>query len=478
MASIKLGTMIAATHIDLYQLTSLVPHWDAGLADQPVTMSFFSRRLPRGPDGRPVRGYLVWAGLRRCLGWLKEAAIDNARAETLMSHPVLGPALRTRPELVERLLRWRFRGNIAAPPEGTPLWAGPAITLDGAPLDIDGVRPTAGCPYLVVQTDMLSAKLIETPLLSIINHMTMVASKAARVVDAAGDRSVLEFGQRRTHPEAAVDAAVAAWLAGCTGTSNVEAHHRYGVPVMGTMDHFAVQAWERPGVPRHETEAAFFRAFYDAYPENASLLVDTYDTFGERTGIRAAVLATGGKLSSVRLDSKITPDNVRRARAMLDSLGATQAKIFVSGGMDEYKVAALGDAPVDAFGIGERIVTSPDAPVGVGAVGKLCLVGSRPTMKLSRGSGKATLPGLIQVWRQPDGRDIVTRQTERGAGKPLLEPVWMGDKPLPLAPLAKVRDYAIAAREALPPEARLARQVEVPVSRELEQLIRDTVTHG
>ncbi len=324
----------------------------------------------------------------------------------------------------------------------------------------------------MVQTDLLSAKLIETPLLSIINHMTMVASKAARVVDAAGDRAVLEFGQRRTHPQAAVDAAYAAWIAGCAGSSNVEAHCRYGIPVLGTMDHFAVQAWERPGVPRHETEAAFFRAFYEAYPEAASLLVDTYDTFGERTGIRAAVAATGGRLSSIRMDSEISPESVRRARALLDALGAPQAKIFVSGGMDEYAVAALGEAPVDAFGIGERIVTSPDAPVGVGAVGKLCLIGGRPTMKLSRGSGKATLPGLIQAWRQPDGSDRIGRRGERLPGRALLEPVWVEDAALPLPEPAEARAYATAQRAALPPEARRPRRVEVPVSEALAELVR------
>jgi nicotinate phosphoribosyltransferase len=475
--------MIAATHIDLYQLTSLVPHWDAGLADTPVAMSFFSRRLPKGPDGSPVRGYLLWAGLRRCLEWLREAQIDDTRAETLLSHPLLGPALRARPALVQRLRGWRFRGHIDAPPEGTPLWAGPAVTADGAPLEVGGVRPSAGCPYLVVRTDMLSAKLIETPLLSIINHMTMVASKAARVAAAAGDRAVLEFGQRRTHPLAAVDAAYAAWIAGCAGTSNVEAHHRYGVPVLGTMDHFAIQAWERPGVPRHETERAFFRAFYEAYPENASLLVDTYDTFGAQTGIRSAVAATDGRLSSVRLDSQVTPENVRRARALLDELGAPGAKIFVSGGMDEYTVAALGDAPVDAFGIGERIVTSPDAPVGVGAVGKLCLVDGRPTMKLSRGSGKATLPGLVQVYRRPDGTDLVARREELKAseippGQPLLEPVWVGEHPLPQPPPAEVREYARASIAGLPEAARRARQVEVEVSPGLAALVRELVARA
>lgn len=465
--------MIPATHMDLYQLTSLVSHFDAGRARLPVTMSFFSRRLPKRLDGEPARGFLVFAGLRRCLEWLGEARFDEARLDTLEAHPMLGPALKARPGLRALLAEWRFDGRIEAPAEGTPLWAGPAVGPDG-PVDVDGVRPSAQCPYLVVQTDLVTAKLIETPLLSIINHMTMVASKAARVVAAAGGKAVLEFGSRRTHPSAAVDAAYAAYVAGCAGTSNVEAHHRYGVPVLGTMDHFAIQSWEKPGVPRHETEEAFFRAFHAAYPKSSILLVDTYDSYGPLTGIPAAVKATGGALAGIRLDSRITAENIREARRMLDGLGAPHATIVVSGGMDEDSIAALGDAPVDAFGVGERIVTSPDAPVGVGAVGKLCEVDGRPSMKLSRGSGKATLPGRVQVFRK-GGIDTVARADEALDGAPLLQPVWTADGPVELPSPADVRAHCLAAVAALPPDAHSPRQVEVPVTASLAALVRDMV---
>jgi len=394
-----------ATHVDLYQLTSLVPHFDAGLAHAPVTMSFFSRRVPS------VRPYLVWCGLRKILAFLDQARFTEDRIETLLRHPMLGSALEARPALRDALKDWRFEGTLRTPPEGTPI-------VYRAMRDIDGVRPTAGCPYLQVDCDVLTAKLIETPLLSIINHMTMVASKARVVAEAAKPRAVLEFGQRRTHPEAAVDAAYAAWVGGVAATSNVEAHHRHGVPVAGTMDHFAIQAWERPGVPRRESEAAYFRAFFEAWPDSSWLLVDTYDTF---EGIRSAVEATQGRLAGVRLDSQITRENVRKARQLLDDLGAPGAKIAVSGGMDEHRIRVLGDAPVDVFGIGERIVTSPDAPVGVGAVGKLALIDGRPTMKLSKGSPKATLPGRLQVFRRSD-HDLVALADEDHAGRPLLRP--------------------------------------------------------
>lgn len=475
--------MNSAAHVDLYQLTSLVPHVAAGLADEAVTMCFFSRRLPREAlSGAPARGYLLWAGLHRCLDYLEGARFTEEAVQALLEHPVLGPALDKHPALVKRLRSWRFSGEIHAPKEGTPLLAGPAVRRDGTPLQLDGVRPAAYCPYLVVHTDLLSAKLIETPLLSYINHMTMVATKASQVVYAArqmGDRAVLEFGTRRTHPEAAVDAALAAWLAGCTATSNVEAHVRFGVPMAGTMDHFAIQAWERPGVPRHETERAYFEAFHRTFTGHDTLLVDTYDTFGEQAGIRNAVAATGGRGPvGIRLDSAVTRDNVWRARRLLDELGATSTKIVVSGGMDEAAIRALGDAPVDGYGIGERIVTSPDAPVGVGAVAKISEVGGRPSMKLSRGSGKATLPGAVQCWRTDQG-DIVGLRGEDVEGEALLAPVWTYDEGrLDEPSLEEVRAHALRSLDGLPPEAHEPRQVSVPVTDRMAALVEELVSQG
>lgn len=167
--------MIPATYVDLYQLTSLVPHHAAGLTDEPVAMCFFSRRLPREAlSGKPARGYLLWAGLRRCLDTLERARFTDDAIEGLLAHPTLGPALQKHPDLVDRLRGWRFHGEIHAPPEGTPLLAGRALRPDGTLLSVDGVQPAAYCPYLVVETDLLSAKLIETPLLSLINHMTKI----------------------------------------------------------------------------------------------------------------------------------------------------------------------------------------------------------------------------------------------------------------------------------------------------------------
>lgn len=441
--------MTYATHLDLYQLTSLVPHWDAGRGRATVWMSFFSRRLPKDLSGETARGAIIWAGLQRCLTWLKEAQFDEARLQTLCAHPMLGPALKSRPELLNALRDWRFRGEVWAPEEGEILWAGRALNARHEPIDIGGVKPSAMPPYLQVCTDLLTAKLIETPLLSIINHMSMVATKAAHLYLAAGDRSILEFGSRRTHIEAAVDAAVAAYIGGSSGTSNVEANHRYGVPVLGTMDHFAVQSWEERGRSSAETEKAFFRAFIRAYPDQASLLVDTYDMFGEQTGIRNAIRAAqeeDAPLKSIRIDSALTPETLEHARALLDDMGCHQTEIIASGGVDEDLILQLSGSPVDRFGVGERLVSSADAPVGVGAVGKLSWIEGQTSMKRALGSGKATLPGPIQALRTSthDQLYLVPVEQLRDSwsfnweqsyprsceGHSLLKQVWLDDHPV------------------------------------------------
>ena len=206
-------------------------------------------------------------------------------------------------------------------------------------------------------------------------------------------------------------------------------------------------------------------------------MVDTYDSYGPLTGIPSAVKATNGELKGIRLDSLISSENIKRARAMLDAHGASHARIVVSGGMDEKSIAELGDAPVDAFGVGERIVTSPDSPVGVGAVGKLCEVGGKPTMKMSRGSGKATLPGRVQVYRN-NGVDTVAAYDEVLEGTPLLNRVWSEQGPEPLPEPADVKAYARSAIAALPEACGEARQVTVPITQKVENLIRTLVEAG
>jgi len=444
-----------ATQLDLYQLTSLIPHWDAGLAGASCWMSFFSRRLPRELSGAQARPYIVWAGLQRCMSYLRGARFQEEHLHTLCAHPILGPALKARPALLEALRSWRFRGELWGPQEGTLIWANPAQDEAGELLKGE-VQPSASLPYLQVKCDLLSAKLIETPLLSIINHMSMVASKSAQLCAAAEPKQLYEFGSRRTHPEAAVDAAYAAYIGGSAATSNLEAHHRYGVPVVGTMDHFAVQAWERPELSVAESERAFFKAFYETYPEQASLLIDTYDPFGAETGIRNAVAATGGALKGIRLDSMLSVDTLSRARALLDELGATEAKIIASGGIDLAELKAFKEAPVDAFGVGERLVSSADAPVGVGAVGKLSSINGLPTMKQAKGTGKATLPGPLQCYRSA-GLDRLAllnpaapQSGARSGETALIELIWdAAEAEPPERDPSVTRDFVITQRGEL-----------------------------
>jgi nicotinate phosphoribosyltransferase len=195
------------------------------------------------------------------------------------------------------------------------------------------------------------------------------------------------------------------------------------------MDHFAIQAAERPGMTRAESERHFFKAYQDTFPGvPTTMLIDTYDT--ER-GIRHAVEATDRQLGAIRIDSNVSPESVQRACKLLAELGAPQTKIYVSDGLDEGRVEELRDL-VDGFGIGENIVCSPDSAVGVGAVAKLVVNGyGAITMKVAKGTGKATLPGELQVWRYPD-HDLVALQKEPapGGGRAMLLPVWRGDSAL------------------------------------------------
>jgi nicotinate phosphoribosyltransferase len=437
---------LATLTVDAYQLTTLVAHADAGRLGSAVSMAFFFRKLPK------QRNFVLFCGLRALVEHAAAMRLDQDDLEMLLADPLLGPALATRPSVLEALRQLDgFEGEIDALSEGTPAFAGPALRTDGKPFTVGETRIGIYTPLLQVRTDLLRAKLIETPWLGRINHISMVASKAARVVAAARGKPVLEFGARRTHPAAAVDASYAAYLAGCTATSNVGAARRHGVPISGTMDHFFVQASEQMGQKWPQSERAAFALFFRAFPNASIMLVDTYAT---EDGIRHAVEATGGKLTGVRLDSSVTPETVARARQILDELGAPHARIVVSDSLDEYRVAALDGA--DAYGVGENISCSPDAAIGIGCVAKLTVNSyGKLTMKLSRGSGKATLPGELQVYRFAD-HDLVALADEAVAsnGRKLLQPVWRGRAPVATPTLAESRAYAAAQVAALPPALR------------------------
>ena len=425
---------------DLYQFTMV----DAYLAEdlQPeATFELFVRRLPR------ERSYLVAAGLEQALDHLLSLRFSEEQLRWLAQS--VGLHART----LQWLRDFRFTGDVDALQEGTPVFAEEPL-----------LRVTAPLPQ---------AQLVESRLLNLVHLQTLIASKAARVVAAAGGRRLVEFGMRRAHGgEAALLAARAAFLAGFDGSSNVEAGRRFGVPLFGTMAHSYVQA--------HASEADAFEAFVRARPARPVLLVDTYDTgraLAHVSALGAKLASRGLGLGGVRLDSGDLATLARQARAALDACGQRQATVFASGDLDEHRVAELvcAGAPIDGFGVGTALDTSADVPA-LEMVYKLQACGGRPRHK--RSPGKATWPGARQVWREigADGRlrrDVVTTATEeaprpQSADDParvvaLLQPCMRGGRLLrPHPTLEALRAGHVRAREQLPDRLRTLEQPQPP----------------
>ena len=335
-------------------------------------------------------------------------------------------------------------------------------------------------PVLEVTAPLLEAQLVETALISLVHIQSLIGSRAARCVDVAGGRRLVEFGFRRAHgAEAGVAVARASFLAGFDATSNVEAGRRFGIPVGGTMAHSYVECFP--------DERAAFEAFTRAYPDGSTLLIDTYDTVeGARraAGVAHELAARGGRLGAVRLDSGDLLDLSRRVRTVLDEARLPEVTIFASGNLDEYSIAALleAGAPIDGFGVGSRLSTSAGATY-LDMVYKLVEFDGRGVLKLS--AEKATLPGRKQVWRRVDGGrfagDVVALASEAGppGAVPLLEPALSGGARVAENSLSTARERAAAQRAALPADHRTldAKRYEVELSAGVEAL-RRTVTDG
>jgi nicotinate phosphoribosyltransferase len=434
--------------VDLYELTMGESYLAEGLADRPATFQLFCRRLPLG------WGYLVAAGLADALDYLEGlrfTADDLAELEAtgLFSGSFL-----------DCLGGLRFSGEVRAMPEGTVFFADE--------------------PVLEVTAPLLEAQLAETAVLNCIHFQSLIAGKAARCVEAAAGRRLVDFGLRRTHgAEAGLKVARASYLAGFDATSNVLAGRLYGIPIAGTMAHSYVECFE--------SEEDAFDAFLRCYPQGSTLLLDTYDTVeGAHRAARAArrLAERGGRLGGVRLDSGDLLELGRRVRAVLDDAGLRDVTIFASGSLDEREISRLlaGGAPIDGFGVGSRLGTSADAPY-LDAAYKLVAFDGRPVLKLS--AGKATLPGAKQVWRTRDGdrfdRDIVALADELPppGAEPLLEPVLRQGVRLERRGLEAARLRAAQQRLRLAPEHRLldARPYPVELSPRLVAL-RDTLAGG
>src|SRR5215813_9738114 len=346
---------------DLYQLTMAAAYHANGRRER-ATFELFTRKLPEG------RSYLIVAGLEPALDYLRGLSFSAGEIEYLRGLPTFG---HVSAEFFDYLRDFRFTGDVWAMPEGTVAFAGE--------------------PLLRVTAPLIEAQIVETFLLTTINFQTSIATKGARVVEAAEGRGVIEFGARRAHGfGAAIYAARAAFIGGCVGTSNVEAGRMFDIPVYGTAAHSFTMAFER--------EIDAFRAYFNVFPDSATLLLDTYDT------INAAQLATefGPKLRGVRLDSGDLVELSRQVRAIMDEAGMRRTKILVSGDLNEYKIAQMiaAGAQIDLFGVGTDLSTSRDAPAP-GGVYKLVEVefDGRVEPKIKLSPDKATYPYRKQVWR-------------------------------------------------------------------------------
>lgn len=356
--------MSSALLTDRYELTMLDAALTSGLAGRRAVFEVFARRLP------PGRRFGIVAGQGRLAGLLQE--------------------LRFEPEDIVALrdvVRPQTRDWLTGRPLGVQVTAYP-----------EGSSYAPGSPVFTVEGCFGEGLLLETLVLSVLNADSAVASAAARMVLAAGDRPLLEMGGRRTHEQAAVSAARAAYIAGFSATSNLEAGRRHGVPTTGTTAHAFVLA--------HPSERAAVRAQVAAQGVGTTVLVDTYDT---AAGIRTAVEVAGPQLGAVRLDSGDPIVEVPKARALLDELGATHTRIVVTGDLDEHSIAALADVPVDRYGVGTSLVTGSGSPTA-GFVYKLVAIAGtdepgaplRPVEK--RSSGKSTRGGRKWAWRTVDPR--------------------------------------------------------------------------
>lgn len=382
---------------DRYQLTMLAAYARSGHAHRRAIFELFVRRLP------PSRRYLVACGIGRAVELLRRVRFGSSELAYLEADPVLGPTMRE-PSVRAMFEGLRFQARVLAIPEGRICF----------PFE----------PLIQVEGTLAEAQLVETLLLSIVNHDTRVASKCARIAQAARGRECFEFGARRTHEAAAVDAARSAYVAGFAATSNEEAGRRYGIPVRGTMAHAFILTHAADLGEEGEDDA--FRSFADTFGGHAVCLVDTFDTL---RGVDHAIQALGPGLTGVRLDSGDLAALSRASRAKLDAAGLSQASIILSDDLDEYKIQELIDSgvPVNAFGVGTMAVSTPDAP-SLGAVYKLVALEDRQGRMMAvekRASGKGSTAGPKQVYRRAgELDDTITLRGEQAEGEPMLVPVF------------------------------------------------------
>ena len=431
---------------DLYELTMARAYQAEGM-DEPAVFSLFFRELPG------ERNFMLACGQEEAAELVTALRFPRAQVERLRELDLFD----------DSFLRWledfRFSGEIHAMPEGTPVFPGE--------------------PLLEVRAPIAEAQLLETFLMNFIHLETQLASKAVRVVLAAGERPVVDFGMRRMHGmEASLRAVCAYRVAGIAGTSNVLGSLVHGLPARGTQAHSYIQA--------HGDETEALRRYARLYP-GTTLLVDTYDTLAAVDKVIGLVRDEGLDVGGIRMDSGDLDALSREARKRLDDAGLEAVKILVSGGLDEWKIRDLvaAGAPVDGFGVGTEMGAVTDAPA-LDIAYKLTEYGGEGRLK--NAPGKAIYPGRKQVWRFTDGsgrctHDEITLRDEGRNGVPLLRPVVSEGSPVLPAPdpegtRARVRENLAA----LPPELlsmdRAAEPYPVSFSPELEKLREEILKRG
>lgn len=375
--------------MDFYELTMSNGYFVNGLADTIVYFDMFYRK---NPDGA---GFSIVAGLEQLIDFINNLKFTEEDITYLRSKGILAE------EFLQYLLTFKFSGDIYAIPEGTPVFPNEAL--------------------VTIKAKVIDAQLIETMLLLTINHQSLIATKANRIVRAAQGRPVLELGARRAHgADGAIMGARASYIGGVTGTATTITEMRFGVPATGTMAHSWIQLFG--------DEYKAFETYAKTYPDTCTLLVDTYDVIN--SGIPNAIKVSrnvlepiGKRLNAIRLDSGDLAYLSKKVRHILDEAGLTDCKIVASNSLDEYIITELlnQEAKIDIFGVGERMVTAKSEPV-FGGVYKLVAVEENgeivPRIKLSENEEKIINPGYKMVWRLYDKNshkaiaDIITLADE------------------------------------------------------------------
>ncbi|MSU02456.1 nicotinate phosphoribosyltransferase [Tissierella pigra] len=378
-------TMLA----DFYEFTMANGYLENGMGDQIAYFDMFFRSIP--DDG----GFAIMAGVEQLIEYLRNLKFDEEDISYFESKNIFSQVF------LDYLKDFRFKCDVWAIPEGTPIF----------PQE----------PIVVVRGPVIQAQLIETMVLLTINHQSLIATKSNRIVRAADGRTVMEFGSRRAQGyEGAILGARAAYIGGCIGTANTIVDRDFDIPAMGTMAHSWVQMFP--------TELEAFRAYAKTYPDNCTLLIDTYNTL--KQGLPNAiqvfneeVVPRGFRPKGIRIDSGDIAYLSKECRRMLDEAGFNDCKIVASSSLDEYVIRDLliQGAQIDSFGVGERLITAKSQPV-FGGVYKLTTIERNgqlvPTIKVSENVGKITTPGFKQVYRLFDNitkkaiADVITLHDE------------------------------------------------------------------